>query len=224
MEMDTQGNVTFVNKFAQDFFGYKESEILGQNVLGTIVAADPAGQGHDNMIEDIAIHPENYLHNEKENILRNGDKVWIVWTYKPILDERNNLKEILCIGINKTEQKKAEDIMAQQLKEKTAMEERNRLARDLHDAVSQTLFSTSLIAEVLPRLWERNPDEGKRRLEEIRSRLGARIVVERPVALKDAELRLTVSCPNLRTCPRIRWMFRVFLPPINRAPSYRSEA
>ena len=46
--------------------------------------------------------------------------------------------------------------------------ERQRLARELHDAVTQTLFSASLIAEVLPRLMERNPDEGKRRLEELR--------------------------------------------------------
>jgi len=46
--------------------------------------------------------------------------------------------------------------------------ERNRLARDLHDAVTQTLFSASLIAEVLPRLWERQPEEGPRRLEELR--------------------------------------------------------
>jgi len=46
--------------------------------------------------------------------------------------------------------------------------ERTRLARDLHDAVTQTLFSTSLIAEVLPVLWERNPAEGRRRLEELR--------------------------------------------------------
>jgi two-component system nitrate/nitrite sensor histidine kinase NarX len=47
------------------------------------------------------------------------------------------------------------------------MEERQRLARDLHDAVSQTLFSASLAAEVLPRLWDRDPDEGRRCLEEI---------------------------------------------------------
>ena len=46
--------------------------------------------------------------------------------------------------------------------------ERNRLARDLHDAVSQTLFSAALIAEVLPRIWERDPAEGARRLEELR--------------------------------------------------------
>jgi len=48
-----------------------------------------------------------------------------------------------------------------------AIEERQRLARDLHDAVSQTLFSASLSAEVLPRLWERNPTEARHCLEEV---------------------------------------------------------
>jgi nitrate/nitrite-specific signal transduction histidine kinase len=46
--------------------------------------------------------------------------------------------------------------------------ERSRLARELHDAVTQTLFSASLIADVIPRLWERNPKEGLRSLEELR--------------------------------------------------------
>jgi PAS domain S-box-containing protein len=46
--------------------------------------------------------------------------------------------------------------------------ERNRLARDLHDAVSQTLFSASLMADVLPKLWEQNPEAGKQKLSELR--------------------------------------------------------
>jgi signal transduction histidine kinase len=46
--------------------------------------------------------------------------------------------------------------------------ERQRLGRELHDAVTQTLFSASLIADVLPQLSERNPAEGKRRLAELR--------------------------------------------------------
>ncbi|RME85427.1 MAG: GAF domain-containing protein [Caldilineae bacterium] len=46
--------------------------------------------------------------------------------------------------------------------------ERTRLAQDLHDAVTQNLFSSSIIAEVLPKIWERNPEEGRRRLEEVR--------------------------------------------------------
>lgn len=55
-----------------------------------------------------------------------------------------------------------------QVEQSAVAAERNRLARDLHDAVTQTLFAASLIAEVLPRLWERHPDEGRRRLEELR--------------------------------------------------------
>ena len=49
-----------------------------------------------------------------------------------------------------------------------ALQERQRLARNLHDAVNQSLFSAGLIAEVLPRLWERDPDEGRQSLEDLR--------------------------------------------------------
>ena len=73
--------------------------------------------------------------------------------------------------------------------------ERSRLARDLHDAVTQTLFSASLIAEVLPRLWERNSDEGHRRLEELReltrgalAEMRTLLLELRPSALVEAKL------------------------------------
>lgn len=73
--------------------------------------------------------------------------------------------------------------------------ERSRLARDLHDAVTQTLFSASLIAEVLPRLWERDPDEGQRRLEELRqltrgalAEMRTLLLELRPSALADTPL------------------------------------
>ncbi|WP_172797902.1 GAF domain-containing sensor histidine kinase [Longilinea arvoryzae] len=73
--------------------------------------------------------------------------------------------------------------------------ERNRLARDLHDAVTQTLFSATLIADVLPRIWERNPEEGKRRLEEVRqltrgalAEMRTLLLELRPSALADASL------------------------------------
>ena len=48
------------------------------------------------------------------------------------------------------------------------LEERQRLARNLHDAVNQSLFSAGLIAEVLPRLWDRDQVEARRSLEDLR--------------------------------------------------------
>jgi PAS domain S-box-containing protein len=40
-------------------------------------------------------------------------------------------------------------------------QERERIARDLHDSVTQTIYSASLVAESLPRVWERNPGEAR---------------------------------------------------------------
>lgn len=47
------------------------------------------------------------------------------------------------------------------------MEERQRLAYDLHDAVSQMLFSSSLLSESLPRLWRRRPERVEAQLEQL---------------------------------------------------------
>jgi signal transduction histidine kinase len=66
-----------------------------------------------------------------------------------------------------TGRKQAEEALQDRTRELAALEERQRLARDLHDVVSQTLFSASLAAEVLPRLWERDQAEARRCLEEV---------------------------------------------------------
>ncbi len=76
-----------------------------------------------------------------------------------------------------------------------ALEERQRLARELHDAVTQTLFSASLISEIIPDLWETDPEAAKRRLEQLR-RLTRSALAEmrilllelRPSALTDMPL------------------------------------
>ncbi len=48
-----------------------------------------------------------------------------------------------------------------------ALEERQRLARDLHDAVSQTLFSASVITQSIGRQWERTPEKVPAMLEQL---------------------------------------------------------
>jgi PAS domain S-box-containing protein len=48
-----------------------------------------------------------------------------------------------------------------------ALEERQRLARELHDAVSQTLFSATIMAESLPNTWQRNPQRGTEFLQQL---------------------------------------------------------
>jgi PAS domain S-box-containing protein len=54
-----------------------------------------------------------------------------------------------------------------QREQAAAAAERNRLARDLHDSVTQALFSASLVAEVLPQVGERDPDLAREGLVEL---------------------------------------------------------
>jgi PAS domain S-box-containing protein len=63
---------------------------------------------------------------------------------------------------------KIEKELAEKAAEEAVTADRTRLARDLHDAVTQTLFSASLIAEVLPDLWEMDIEEAKSSTEELR--------------------------------------------------------
>jgi signal transduction histidine kinase len=73
--------------------------------------------------------------------------------------------------------------------------ERSRLARDLHDSVTQSLFSASLVAEILPQVWQRDPDEAVRSLEQLRrltrgalAEMRAMLLELRPTALLESKL------------------------------------
>ena len=59
---------------------------------------DAGGEDQQKLIDDIVTSPGKYLHDEKENLRKNGDKVWITWTYKPIFDEENDLKKYYALA------------------------------------------------------------------------------------------------------------------------------
>lgn len=88
----------------------------------------------------------------------------------------------------------SEAAIAQAVEEAVASE-RSRLARDLHDAVSQTLFAASLIAEVLPDLWDIDEIKARKSSEELRqltrgalAEMRTLLFELRPAALNQASL------------------------------------
>ena len=112
LRMDINGCITFFNEFAQKFFGYTKDEILGKNVVGTIVPeTDTSYRDLKAMIKDIIQNPDLYTINENENIRGNGERVWILWTNKGAFDKDGNISEILCIGNDITEHKKTEEAL-----------------------------------------------------------------------------------------------------------------
>jgi signal transduction histidine kinase len=83
----------------------------------------------------------------------------------------------------------------EQSQEVAVLEERARLARELHDAVTQTLFSASLLAEALPVTWEKNPAAGRELLQDLRglsrgalAEMRTLLLELRPAALMETRL------------------------------------
>ncbi len=73
--------------------------------------------------------------------------------------------------------------------------ERNRLANELHDTISQTLWSVSLISERLPAMWEIDQEEGRRTLATLHQlaqsaleEMRALLLELRPSSLADEKL------------------------------------
>ena len=109
VQLDSEGKITFFNEFAETFFGYSEAEIIGKSAIGTIIPkTDLSENDLAAMIRDCLAQPEKYCQNENENIRRNGERVWIAWTNKPLLDAKGNLAGLLCIGTDIGDRKQAE--------------------------------------------------------------------------------------------------------------------
>jgi PAS domain S-box-containing protein len=107
---DTAGNITFLNDFTERFFGFSKEELLGRNVVGTIVPpAESSGRDLARLMEEIRRDPDRFRDNENENITKDGRRVWVRWANKAIVDGQGTLVGILSIGNDITQRKRAEE-------------------------------------------------------------------------------------------------------------------
>ena len=147
MRRDLDGKITFFNEFAQQFFGYSEQDILGRNVIGTIIPErDSSGRDMAAIVGDIGHHPEQNAASEDENMRRNGERVQIAWANRPIRNEHGDIVEILCVGNDITEHRRLEEEVL-----RISEIERQRIGQDLHDSLGQTLSGVSCLTQVLHR-------------------------------------------------------------------------
>jgi signal transduction histidine kinase len=119
----------------------------------------------------------------------NGDSRWVEVHGYPLFDGGGNVTSLIAYSLDITERKQAE----QAAREAAAASERERLARDLHDDVTQTLFSARMVARVLPKLWDHDPAEARRSLTKLSHLIRAASAEMRSLLL---ELRPTTLIEN----------------------------
>ncbi len=117
LRWDRQSRIIFMNQYGLDLFGFSKDELIGKEVVGTIVAeTDRSGRDLTAMIENILLHPKKYLLNKNENICRDGSSLWIQWSNKAIVDSDGSFLEMLSVGIDITAQVVAEKKLRQREK------------------------------------------------------------------------------------------------------------
>jgi PAS domain S-box-containing protein len=113
LRIDLDGRITYLNRFAETFFGYSREEMMGRSVQETIIPEiDSEGKVLRQLMKDIVDNPAKYASNENENIKKDGTRVWLSWSNKPIFDDTGNAKEILCVGNDITALKNAQRDLA----------------------------------------------------------------------------------------------------------------
>ncbi len=152
VRFDTNARFTFFNEYAQEFFGYTEQEILGRKITETILpAVDSEGRRISDRLKDFFTQPDKYKNIALENVLRNGERVVVAWTNRPIRGAEGKIIEFLSVGVDMTERRRARQMIQTLTHEliKAQETERHKIARDLHDHIAQDLSSLKIGLQTL---------------------------------------------------------------------------
>ena len=195
---DLEGNIEYVNPQFTLLTGYAHDEVIGKNPNILKSGHTPAGV-YQEMWQ--AITTGKTWQGEFLNKKKNGDLYWEHVVMAPVLDRDGNTLNFIAVKEDITERKQAETDMEQrfleiqklhknlqetqvQLVEQqrtlAVLDERQRLGRDMHDSVNQSIHSLMLFSETLIALLqkdqtqkavdvaERIQESGRQALKEIR--------------------------------------------------------
>jgi PAS domain S-box-containing protein len=193
--IDARQTIVRFNRGAELMFGYDRAAVLGSSLSELL--PQRFAHVHQSHVDQFGTAAENArTMGERRSISgrrANGSEFPATAGISKLL--HGDAQYFAVILRDVTEQRKIEE-EARALSTKTAIAaERSRLARDLHDAVTQSLFSASIMADVLPRIWDADPEKGKQQLHDIRlltrsalAEMRTLLLELRPSAITDAKL------------------------------------
>ena len=105
LRLDSDFNIKFANNFAIRILTNKYGEIIGKNFIKDILKKD--ANEIDTFIKELFSVKDNIPTYESE--IFDDEHCWISWSFNPIYNEKGILQEVLCVGIDITERKRAEE-------------------------------------------------------------------------------------------------------------------
>lgn len=111
-KFDKDGRILSMNEFGLKLFEYTEKELVGKTWSETILPkVESTGKILETLATDIVKDVDKYSVNLNENVKKNGERIWVYWTNKPIRDKDGQITGILSVGTDVTDKMMAEKQM-----------------------------------------------------------------------------------------------------------------
>jgi PAS domain S-box-containing protein len=107
------GRITYINEFAEQTFGLRRREVAGTPIFGSFLPVDhDLCRNPEHLIKLVLASPQGFLRNECERTRRDGQKIAVTWTHQVEVGPDGKVAEVISIGADITDQKRARDALA----------------------------------------------------------------------------------------------------------------
>jgi len=155
------GQILTANITMARMFGYEEDQLIGTNVGDFFPDLEQRTEIMGRL------QAGEISHSLRQRLRRKDGSLFYANITESIL-EWEGQEVILGVVDDISAQIEAEQVLHEKAEAEAVAAERNRIANELHDSVTQSLYSASLIAEALPKVWQKHPEEAMRSLQELR--------------------------------------------------------
>jgi PAS domain S-box-containing protein len=146
--VDTEGKFTLSEGKGLEALGLKPGEIVGQSVFD-VYRDEP----------EIVDNIQRTLAGEEVTSVVQVGGLTFESRYSPLRGDGGQIVGLIGIAVDVTERRRAEEAVLQQTRELAVLEERNRMAREIHDTLAQGFTGIVLQLEAAEQALEDCPDE-----------------------------------------------------------------
>jgi len=145
LRITPSGEITFVNEFAEMFFGYDREELMGRNIDGLMGTATVAAGLHDIHSQPSWPASDPCRSCEGEIVGRGGRRAWIGWSTQPISTGAGEVCEILCVGQDVTERRQLQQQIMQRQKLESIGLLAGGIAHDFNNLLTPIMGASELL-------------------------------------------------------------------------------